>query len=396
MYTLFARRILSSTFTRMGLLNIFSKPAHGETIPVKYLTYSGKDTKPGFTHRNQGLPVQHNMLLIKVLTAGLNPLDLQLMNFGVLSSVTFGEKGIGRDFCGVIEQVGTNHLNKWKVGDKVCGMFMHLTGLGTVSSHIVLDPSVDCIVKVPTNLSDEEAAAFPLSLGTAIKCLNHVKLDSSSWICVLGGATAVGQFTIQLAKNVYNVEKVVVTCSQASSQFCIDLGADATIDYKTTESIPDALLDILEQRNNSRSETSPDENPQKNQRFKLIFDCAGGTEVVNRAAELLEPVSKGSAYVTVVGDHKTNPKKLGGPGAYTRHPCMIGRSLMSAVGVSGINYIVDSISPGDWIEKAYQYMLEGKAHVLIDSTYDWNDWEKALECLANPKHRGKVVLKISN
>lgn len=386
----------------MGLLEtiLFIPPVYEEEVAIKALTYVGKGRTPNFTYRKIGLPLKPNMVLIKVSTAALNPIDLQLMN-SPISVTSPGNKGIGRDFCGVIEEVGKNQKEKWKVGDRVCGMFIHINGQGTVASHVCINPDVDRIIKVPPNLSDEEAAAFPLTLGTAMKSLAHAKLDSHSWICILGGATATGQFAIQLAKNFYNVEKIVVTCSAASNQFCKDLGADVCIDYRAAANIGDSLKYVLGQKSvdsqdfASTENTSQIEGGANSKKFQLIFDCCGGTDVVYKAYELLNPMKDGSAYVTIVGDQKTSPSRVGGPGGYIYNPAMIGRKLLSATGFSGVNYIVESIAPGDWLDKAYDLMLERTVQVHIDSTYDWNDWKPALEKLASRKNRGKIVLKIS-
>jgi NADPH:quinone reductase-like Zn-dependent oxidoreductase len=69
------------------------------------------------------------------------------------------EKCLGRDFAGVIEEVGTNLQEKWSTGDKVCGMTIRVGGQGTISSRILVDPSSDVVMTVPESLSDEQEAA---------------------------------------------------------------------------------------------------------------------------------------------------------------------------------------------------------------------------------------------
>lgn len=389
----------------MGFLEtiLFIPPIYDDTLSVKQLAYIGKGTTPNFVYKDIPLPIKPDTLMIRVLTAALNPVDLQLMN-SPISVMSSSPKGIGRDFCGVIEEVGRNLKDQWKVGDKVCGMFIHINGQGTVASYININPAVDRIIKVPPNLSDEEAAAFPLVLGTALRSLSYAKLDKHSWICILGGATSVGQCAIQLAKNYYNVEKVVVTCSAASSDFCKELGADVTIDYRAAANIGDSLKYVLGQKSvesqdfsstYNTSQVSEDSATSGGKRFQLIFDCAGGTDVVYKGYELLTPTKDGSAYVTVVGDSKTSSDKAGGPGAYFYNPAMVGRKLMSSTGMLGVNYIVESVAPGDWLEKAYDLMLERTVSVKVDSVYDWSDWKKALDRLESRKNRGKIVLKIT-
>ncbi|VVT51498.1 uncharacterized protein SAPINGB_P003116 [Magnusiomyces paraingens] len=386
----------------MGLLEtiLFIPPVYDETLSVKQLTYIGKGTTPNFTYKEIPLPIKPNMLMIRVLTASLNAVDLQLMNTPI-SMTAAQPKGIGRDFCGVIEDVGKDLKEKWRVGDKVCGMFIHVNGQGTVADHVYINPDVDRIIKVPPNLSDEEAAAFPLVLGTAMRSLAHAKLDKNSWVCILGGATSVGQCAIQLAKNYYNVEKVVVTCSAASSELCKKLGADITIDYRAAANIGDSLMYVLGQKsvesNDFTYTNQPGEDtaPPGGKRFQLIFDCAGGTDVVFKAYQLLTPTKDGSAYVTIVGDSKTSSDKAGGPTSYFYNTAMVGRKFMSSTGMSGVNYIVEWVAPGDWLDKAYDLMLERTVTVKIDSVYDWNDWKSAIKKLESHKNKGKIVLKVS-
>lgn len=371
---------------------LFVPPAPVNKVPVKSLSFVSKDTPPIFTYSNLGSPIPKNNVLIRVSAAALNPLDLQLIN-SPLSITIPGEKGVGRDFSGVIEEVGLSQTNKWSVGDRVCGMFLHINGPGTIATHVCLNPDTDRIIKCPPNITTEEAAAFPLSFGTAFRSLNYAKLDTNSWVCILGGNTAAGQFAIQLARNYFNVAKIVATASSESEAFVKELGADFVVDYKSAAKVSDSLAHVLGQQQHENHDFTY--NTAGTQKFQIIFDCVGGTDVLFQASSLLEPKAHGSAFVTIVGDAKTNPNQLGGPGAYFYHPAMIGRKFMSATGMSGLNYIVESVAPGDWLIKAYDLILENTVRINIDSIYDWHDWKEAMDKLESRKVRGKVVLRIS-
>lgn len=378
------------------VLFIPEKPA--KTIPVKALTYVSKDTPPVFIYTEFNSPIKKSDVLIKVYAAGLNPIDLQLLN-SPLSMTAPGKKGLGRDFCGVIEEVGINQQGKWAIGDRVCGMFIHLAGQGTISTHVTLNPDIDRIIKAPPNLTDEEAAAFPLSFGTALRSLRYATLDPNSWVLILGGNTATGHYAIQLAKNYFNVAKVVVTASSKNETFLRDLGADIIVDYKKTPDVAEALKYVIADNqdpiNGDFTYSTGDTyaNPQK---FQIIFDCVGGTEVLFKATELLNPKATGSAFVTIVGDSKTTPNQLGGTGAYLYHPGMFGRRLLSATGINGLNYIVESVAPGDWLAESYDMLLNRTVRVVIDSVYDWDKWKEAYDKLESRKVRGKIVLHISD
>ncbi|KAF5102279.1 hypothetical protein D0Z00_000462 [Geotrichum galactomycetum] len=378
------------------ILFIPEKPA--KTIPVKALTYVSKDTPPVFIYTEFNSPIKKSDVLIKVHAAALNPIDLQLMH-SPLSVTAPGKKGLGRDFCGIIEEVGANQQGKWAVGDRVCGMFIHLAGQGTISTHVTLNPDTDRIIKAPPNLTDEEAAAFPLSFGTAIRSLRYTKLDPNSWVLILGGNTATGHYAIQLAKNYFNVAKVVVTASSENEFFLRKLGADIIVDYKKNPDLVEALKYVIADNQDpingdfTYGTSGPDTNQQK---FQIIFDCVGGTEVLFKATELLNPKATGSVFVTIVGDSTTTPNQLGGTGAYLYHPSMIGRRILSSTGINGLNYVVESVTPGDWLNESYEIMLNQTVRVIIDSVYEWDKWKQAYAKLESRKLRGKIVLHVSD
>lgn len=367
---------------------------------IKALTYVGKGAPPNFTFKSINSPIPKNKILIRINAAALNPIDLQLMN-APLTITSPGQKGIGRDFSGVVEEVGTNQKTKWKIGDRVCGMFIHINGQGTVADHVCINPDIDHIIKAPPNLSAEEAAAFPLSFGAAYRAMSHAKYDANSWVCILGGNTAAGQYAIQLARNYFSVDKIVVTASSRSDAFVRELGADMVIDYKSATNIGDSLMYVLGKKQVESQDFTATNNTRHvteeigGKKFRLILDCVGGTDVLYKAYDLLEPTSAGSAYVTLVGDNKMTPEQVYGADGYLYNPSSFGRKLMSATGISGINYIFENIAPGDWLDKAYDLFLEGTVKVTIDSVYEWSDWKKAIEKLQSGKVRGKVVLHIS-
>lgn len=368
---------------------------------IKSLTYVGKGAPLNFTFRKINSPIPKNKILIRILSAALNPIDLQLMN-APISLASPGQKGIGRDFCGIVEEIGTAQKENWKAGDVVCGMFIHINGQGTVADYVCIDPDVDHIIKAPPNLTPDEAAAFPLSFGAAYRSLANAKLDSNSWICILGGNTAAGQFAIQLARNHYKVAKIVTTASSKSDAFVRSLGADMVIDYRSVASISDALSYVLGQNKiesqdfTSTSNTSHASDEMGDKRFRLILDCVGGTDVLYKAYGLMDPTSAGSAYVTLVGDNTMTPEQIYGSGGYLYNPSTFGRKLLSATGLSGIKYVFENVTPGDWLDKAYDILLAGTVKVTIDSVYNISDWKSAFEKMQTGKVRGKVVIHVSD
>ncbi|KAA8915325.1 hypothetical protein TRICI_002528 [Trichomonascus ciferrii] len=343
-------------------------PADHQTA-VKALTYLYPGARPAFTYHEIASPVGTNQLLVKVTHASVNPVDIKTMHTSLTWSAP-GEKGLGRDFCGVVAEVGAGLRDAWRVGDRVCGMKRVLVGRGTFATHVtVAAGGADAVAVAPDSLTNAEAAAFPLVLGTALNALSRATLGPGAWVCVLGGTTATGMYAVQLAKHHYNVEGVVVTSS--SADLARSLGADEVVNYKEE----DVLTGLR----------------RCGRKFRLIVDCVGGTDVLKHHAELLEPRSSGSAYVTLVGDSHNDFHGLGGPLAYSYSPAMVGRKLFG-----GINYHVESIAPGDWINTAVQLLQAGTVRVVVDSTVDWRRFEDALKKVQEGRAHGKVVLAIED
>lgn len=359
----------------MNFINKLTGRCSDHETSVKALTYKYPG-KPSFTYHTISSPIKSNQLLVKISHASLNPVDVKTMKTP-LTWAAPGEKGIGHDFAGVIEEIGSglSESGKWKVGDRVCGLKGTLVGKGTLATHVIITPGTDSVIVTPDSLTDEEAAAFPLVYGTAFQSLSRPEFDSDSSVCILGGTTATGMYAIQLAKQYFNVAKVVVTSGR--EDLARSLGADEVVNYKTiSTSIPEALIAYTSERK---------------QKFKLIIDCVGGTDVLNRHPEILEHRSKGSAYITLVGDSESDFHGLGGPVSYTYNPAMIKRKLFG-----DINYYCDFLYPGDWINSATELFNEKKVRVIMDQVMDWRDYQKAMEKVSTGDVKGKLVLKVED
>jgi NADPH:quinone reductase-like Zn-dependent oxidoreductase len=131
----------------------------------------------------------------------------------------------GTDLAGVVEAVG-NGVTTWQPGDAVFG-----EGVGTFADYAVA--SADQLAAVPAGTSFQEAATLPLAATTALLCLETARLEPGGCVLVNGAAGGVGTFTVQAAKTRgLHVTAVVSTRNIALAR---SLGADALIDYTTTD-----------------------------------------------------------------------------------------------------------------------------------------------------------------
>lgn len=342
-------------------------------VDVRALTfkYPGADYK--FTEYQIQRPIGKTEVLVKIQYAALNPVDYKLADTS-LGYFMPGEKGLGKDFMGTIEEVGSDVTN-FACGDKVCGKYTRAFGRGTLATYAAIDTAVDAIMKVPETLSDEENAAWPLALCTAYEALIRAKLDETSNVCILGGSTAVGLFAIQLAKNVFNVQNVTVTCSAASAELVKSYGADEVVDYRT-EDHGEALVKMV--GGQPKKDAKVAEHPSLDKKFSIIFDNIDDADVWARVDQLLAPQSTGSAYVTI---NLNSAKSM----ACTLYSKFFGIKK---------NFFLLQSDNGPGFKMAPEWFKSGAVRIPIDDVKSWKDHDAAFGKLKSQRAHGKIVLKI--
>lgn len=312
-------------------------------------------------------------ILVKVSAAALNPVDLILYNSSrFFKFFTRTDAGIGRDFSGVIEAVGSS-ITKFQKGDKVSGLFEDTyTQQGTLSQYLIINTKKNHnIGTIPKNLTMEEAAAFPLTFGTAYTTLVHFKKPSECQnILVIGGATSVGAFVIQLLKKVHKVPFVVSVNSSSSSEKVLKYGADVMVDY-TKGSVKSQVLELVKQ----------------NGKFDIIVDCVGSSEFISCMDDVLKPKSEGSGYTsingTTVGDYHS---------PMTQYLSWANIKLL--LFPRSFAFVWSYIEDGTWYEYAKGLFEEGVLEVPVDSVHKLENFKEAIATIIDHKAQGKVVVSM--
>ena len=99
-------------------------------------------------------------VLVKVTAAGVNPLDNMISRGEVKMIVPYKlPQTAGNEVVGIIEETG-RQVKNLKVGDRVFGR-LPLDHIGAFAEYVAVDSAA--LAKVPDYLSDEEAAAVPLT-----------------------------------------------------------------------------------------------------------------------------------------------------------------------------------------------------------------------------------------
>jgi NADPH:quinone reductase-like Zn-dependent oxidoreductase len=215
----------------------------GETMKAVCFTAFGKDSdalsvktipKPFISTPNE--------VLIKVHASALNPVDKYRLAGGLsgFKPEQYDTCVFAYDISGVIEKVGDEASNSFKVGDEVYACITGLTinadvKYGAVAEYVVC-PMISMIGKKPSNLSFSEAASIPLAGLTALQALRTGGVTEGSKVFIPAGAGGVGSLAIQIAKKMLKAGHVCTTASPGiGTEICTKAGADRIVDYRAED-----------------------------------------------------------------------------------------------------------------------------------------------------------------
>ena len=175
---------------------------------------------------------------VRIHATAVNPLDVQIRrgdyaDYVSLPAIT------GHDVSGVVEDVGSD-VTEFREGDEVYYTPQIFGGAGSYAEQHVTD--VDLVGRKPKNLSHLEAASLTLVGGTVWEALvTRAQLTVGESILIHGGAGGVGSIAIQLATAMG--ARVITTAKASDHEFVRSLGADATIDFISTDYV-NAVADM--------------------------------------------------------------------------------------------------------------------------------------------------------
>lgn len=187
-------------------------------------------------------------ILVRTTAVALNPTDWKHVDRG---GDVVGAR-VGCDYVGIVEQVGPKVTKSLAKGDRVCGIVHGANSLqpegGAFADYIIAKGDIQ--IKVPDNLSDEEASTLGVAISTvgqglyqALKLPIPGTAEAASpsnpppEILIYGGSTATGLLGIQFAA--LSGYRVVTTCSPSNFEYVKSLGADAAFDYRSPTVVDD-------------------------------------------------------------------------------------------------------------------------------------------------------------
>jgi NADPH:quinone reductase-like Zn-dependent oxidoreductase len=195
-------------------------------------------------------------IVVSMRSASLNYRDLATVD------ATFGPGGRLpfvplSDGCGVVSRIGEG-VRRVKVGDPVAPLFFQgwlageptraalSTALGGALDGVAQDEvllSEEGVSRVPANLSDEEAACLPCAGLTAWRALMVEGRVKPGDVVLAQGTGGVSVFALQFAKAA-GATVIITSSSDEKLERARALGADHTINYRTTPDWPKAARDL--------------------------------------------------------------------------------------------------------------------------------------------------------
>lgn len=183
-------------------------------------------------------------VIVEISAAGVNPLDLKLLNGEVRDTFPITLPYIlGGEFSGKIINIGRD-VHSFKIGDRVIGK---PSKRGAFAEKIEI-PQEQLILK-PQGLDDSIAATLPVAALTAwIGLFDYGQLKSGQTVLIQGAAGGVGSYAIPLAHKAGAT--VIATASTENLEYIKFLGADQVIDYTNPNSLDtikevDLVLDLV-------------------------------------------------------------------------------------------------------------------------------------------------------
>jgi NADPH2:quinone reductase len=170
--------------------------------------------------------------LIKVGAVDVNPIDTYIRGGLIPAKLQFPYI-LGRDLAGTVVETG-GAVKRFRTGERVWA-----TGRGTADRNGTFAEfaAVDerCLYPIPDGVNDEEIVAVSLVGITAhLGLLRNAKLRAGETLFVNGGSGGVGSCVVQIAK-ILGARVITTAGTDEKVKSCLELGADAAVNYKTQE-----------------------------------------------------------------------------------------------------------------------------------------------------------------
>ena len=174
--------------------------------------------------------VQAGQVLIRVLAAGMNPMDRALADgaWQAIMPATF-PMILGADVAGTVEDVGEG-FNPFAVGEGVMGQLLipPLGSTGTYAEFVAVSAR-STLIRTPSGMSAAVAASAPTAGMTGLSIVDALAPLDGKTVLIVGAAGGVGSFATQFAANAR--AHVIANARADNAARMTAYGAAETIDH---------------------------------------------------------------------------------------------------------------------------------------------------------------------
>lgn len=203
---------------------------------MQAMTYSKNEDQ--FQLQKLRVPlVTSNHVVVKVIACGLNPVDTKIVHWHPLVNDMDDNFVVGLDVVGEIVDV-TDDETSWQIGDQVLFHGNMFSQYGGLAEYCLQDRRT--LTRLP-KVAVDFAASTPCAGWTAWRALvDKLRIQHRETLLITGGSGGVGSYAIQIAKH-FGIKTIIVTCSQANTEYVKQLGATHVIDYQTQDVVKEVM-----------------------------------------------------------------------------------------------------------------------------------------------------------
>jgi alcohol dehydrogenase len=277
---------------------------------------------------------------------------------------------MGLDVAGTVVNVGTD-VEGWKAGDRVLvdpldrvdGGLMGETMNGGLAE--LCKARAHQLVRIPDNVSFEQAAALPVAYGTAHRMMTtNGQVTTGEKVLILGASGGVGVCCVQLAK-IAGAYVIACAGSEEKARRLKELGADEVILYTEED-----FMQVVRQRHG---------RPQR---------VGGGGSSVNGGVDVVVNFTGGDTWVKSLRTLKLGGRVLTCGATAGYDPAEDLRVIWTfELQIRGSN---------GWgredLQKLFALVSAGKLSAMIDKSFPLEQAADALRMLEDRTVFGKVVV----
>lgn len=298
-------------------------------------------------------------VLVKVAFAGVNRPDV-FQRAGHYRVPPGASPVLGLEVSGQVVALGSK-VTEWNVGDEICA----LTAGGGYAEYCSVNAG-HCL-PIPRGLDLAQAAALPENLFTVwTNLIDRGRLKSGERALIHGGSSGIGYMAIQLAAQ-WGAQVFTTVGTEQKAEFCRKLGVALAINYRTQDFVQE-----IERATEKRG-------------VDVILDMVGGDyfpknlSLLSLEGRLIQIAFLRSSIVPAFDLREVMSRRLTITGSTLRP-----RSIDEKAAIAG------SLKQSVW-----PLLESGEIKVVIDSVFPIADVANAHRLMAESKHIGKILLRVS-